>query len=271
MLVAGVDIGSTTAKAVVLCDGKTVSSPILPTGKNPTLAGENALRNALEKADCNLKEVNWIVATGYGRVSAPFANETVTEITCHARGAYQMSPDIRTVIDIGGQDSKVISLGEGGRVIDFVINDKCAAGTGRFLEFTANYVFGVSIEELGALSLAATSPSKISSTCTVFAQAEIVSLLASGASQENITAGLHKSIAQRVGSMAKQIGVRPIVMMTGGVSKNIGVRKALKEELNTELIIPDTIDPQLIGALGATLIASKHAGEHAKKGTGGNR
>jgi predicted CoA-substrate-specific enzyme activase len=258
-LFAGVDIGSTTAKAVVIDEGSAIRSWLLPTGAKPTEAGENALKATLRDLGSDMKDVRYVVATGYGRVLAPFANETVTEITCHALGARQIMPRTRTVIDLGGQDAKAISLDESGRVIDFVINDKCAAGTGRFLEFAAKLVLDVPLEEMGALSLKSTTPVKITSTCTVFAQTEIVSLLASGAKKEDILAGLHRAIAKRVGALAKHVGVRPVVLMTGGVSKNIGVRKALGEELGVEVVTPETMDPQLVGALGASLIARNHS------------
>lgn len=254
-LAAGVDIGSTTAKAVVISNGKVICGQIIPTGTDPALAGMKALEIAVNDADYVASDLKYIVVTGYGRVSAPFADRTVTEITCHGRGARFISPEIRTVIDIGGQDAKVVSLGEGGRVIDFVMNDKCASGTGRFLESAAQLVLHVPLEELGRLSSMATNICKISSTCTVFAQTEIISLLAAGESKENIVAGLHSSIASKVGSMVRRVGVRSAVMMTGGVAKNMGVREALERELKTEIMVPTTIDPQLVGALGAALIA----------------
>ncbi|MBA7478114.1 2-hydroxyisocaproyl-CoA dehydratase activator [subsurface metagenome] len=212
---------------------------------------------AVNDAHHVVSALKYIIVTGYGRVSAPFADRTVTEITCHGRGARFISPEIRTVIDIGGQDAKVISLGESGRVIEFVMNDKCASGTGRFLESAAQLVLYVPLEELGRLSSMATNVCKISSTCTVFAQTEIVSLLAAGESKENIIAGLHYAIASRVGSMVNRVGVRPVIMMSGGVAKNMGVREALERELKTEIMVPTTIDPQLVGALGAALIAEE--------------
>lgn len=258
IVAGGVDIGSTSAKAVILCDGEVIASPILPTGTSPTLAGEKALKLALEKTRHSSNEDKLIVATGYGRVLAPFANETVTEITCHGRGAHHLSSGVRTVIDIGGQDAKAIFLDENGRIVNFLINDKCAAGTGRFLEFISSSVLGVPLQEMGMLSRSATQPAKISSRCTVFAQTEIVSLLAFGETKENIIAGLHKVIAERVGIMVRGVGVRPLVMLTGGVAKNDGVRRALEEELKTEIIVPTTIDPQLVGALGAAIIANDH-------------
>lgn len=257
IIVAGVDIGSTTAKALVLKDGEIIGGLIGPTGTNPALAGKQILDTVISNSNYTASDVKYIVATGYGRVSAPFADKTVTEITCHGRGAHHISPQIRTVIDIGGQDAKVVSLGEDGRVIDFVINDKCASGTGRFLESAAQLVLYVPLENLGELSSKSTKICKISSTCTVFAQTEIVSLLAAGESKENVIAGLHSSIANRVIGMAKRVGVKPEIMMTGGVAKNIGVKKALENDLNMEVIISSDIDPQLVGALGAALIANE--------------
>ncbi len=255
MIVAGIDIGSTTAKSVVLKNGEILGSNLISTGTNPTQAGKQVMELSIKDSDCQPSDIKYIVATGYGRVSAPFADKTVTEITCHGRGARHVSPDIRTVIDIGGQDAKIISMDETGRVVDFAMNDKCASGTGRFLESAAQLVLHVPLEDLGKLSSGATKTAKISSTCTVFAQTEIVSLLAAGESKENIIAGLHSSIASRVGSMAKRVGVKPVVMMTGGVAKNTGVVEALQQELKVPITIPHDIDPQLIGALGAALIA----------------
>jgi len=255
-LIGGVDIGSTTAKAVILKNGEYLRGGIDVTGTNPAQAGQKVLESTLAEAGHKLSELAYTVATGYGRVSAAFADKTVTEITCHGRGAHFVSPQIKTVIDIGGQDAKVISIDESGKVIDFVINDKCASGTGRFLESAAQLVLHVDLEDLGELSSRATAVCKISSMCTVFAQTELISLLAAGESKENIIAGLHSSIASRVGNMANRLGVKPQVMMTGGVAKNRGVRQALENELNIELVIPDGMDPQLVGALGAALIAA---------------
>jgi predicted CoA-substrate-specific enzyme activase len=254
-LSAGVDIGSTTAKAVILNENKQMWTEILPSGTNPPLAGKQVLESTLEKSQHSLNDIKFIIATGYGRVSAEFANKTITEISCHGRGAHHINPSVHTIIDIGGQDAKAISLDEQGKVVDFLINDKCAAGTGRFLESTAQLVLKVPLEELAKLSAKATDKPLISSTCVVFAQTEMISLLASGISVENVIAGLHASVAGRVASMAKRIGVKPSVMMTGGVAKNMGVVTALREELGVDIIVPSEIDPQLIGALGAALLA----------------
>jgi len=238
-IVAGVDIGSTTAKALIMKDGEVLGGLIGPTGTNPALAGKQILEKVIDGSNHTMSDVKYIIATGYGRVSAPFANKTITEITCHGRGAHHISPQIRTVIDIGGQDAKVVSIGEDGKVVDFVMNDKCASGTGRFLESAAQLVLHVPLEDLGELSSKATSICKISSTCTVFAQTEIVSLLAAGESKENVIAGLHSSISNRVIGMAKRVGVKPVIMMTGGVAKNKGVKNALERDLSTEVIIPE--------------------------------
>ncbi|MFC1866081.1 acyl-CoA dehydratase activase [Chloroflexota bacterium] len=256
-IVAGVDIGSTTAKAVVLKDGEIVGGLIGPTGTNPAMAGKKILGKVVSEAGFADSDIKYIVATGYGRISAPFADKTITEITCHGRGAHHISPAIRTVIDIGGQDAKIVSLGENGKVIDFVMNDKCASGTGRFLESSAQLVLNVPLEDLGELSLKATDTCKISNTCTVFAQTEMISLLAAGESKENVIAGLHSSIANRVIGMSKRVGAKPVIMMTGGVAKNRGVIQALERQLNSEVIVPSNIDPQLVGALGAALIANE--------------
>jgi predicted CoA-substrate-specific enzyme activase len=258
-IVIGVDIGSTTAKAVVLNQTKSMWTAIIPSGMSPPLAGKEVYRLALDKSQHAPEDVAYIIATGYGRVSAEFATKTVTEISCHGRGANFLNPATRTIIDIGGQDSKAISLDEHGKVIDFMINDKCASGTGRFLETAAELVLRVRLEDLGALSEKATAVPNISSACTVFAQTEMVSLLATGESVENLVAGLHKSIASKVSSMVKRIGIRPTVMMTGGVAKNSGVIAAFRKELNIDVVVPGIMDPQLVGALGAALIAREMA------------
>jgi len=256
-ITVGVDIGSTTAKAVVLNQHETMWTAIIPSGMSPPLAGKEVFKIVLDKSQHTLEDVAFIIATGYGRVSAEFANKTVTEISCHGRGANFLNPATRTIIDIGGQDSKAISLDEHGKVIDFMINDKCASGTGRFLETAAELVLRVRLEDLGELSARATDTPNISSACTVFAQTEMVSLLASGVSVENLVAGLHRSIASKVSSMVKRIGIRPTVMMTGGVAKNSGVVAAFRKELNINVAVPSNLDPQLVGALGAALIAQE--------------
>ncbi len=253
MYYAGVDVGAATGKVVILGEeGEMVGFSIVPTGASSRRAAEVALEKALEKAGLDRDLVGPMVATGYGRASVDYAEKQVTEITCHARGAYHLYPQARTVIDIGGQDSKVILIGPKGRVLDFLMNDKCAAGTGRFLEVMAR-ALELDIEELGEVGLRARRPVSISSTCTVFAESEVVGLVAEGVSREDIVAGLHKAIARRIGAMAARVGFVPPVIMAGGVAKNRGAVKALEEELGVPLIVPE--EPQIVGALGAALLA----------------
>jgi predicted CoA-substrate-specific enzyme activase len=250
----GIDVGSASAEALILKDGKILAYSILETGANSRKAAEKALEEALKKAGISRTEVGPIVATGYGRISVDFASRQVTEISCYARGISFLYPEVKMVIDIGGQDSKAILVGKNGRVLDFVMNDKCAAGTGRFLEVMAK-AMEVNVEELGEISLRSRNPAEISSTCTVFAESEVVSLIAKGVPVEDIAAGIHKAIARRVGAMARRIGVVPPVAFAGGVAKNVGVVKALEEELGVKLIVPE--EPQIIGALGAALLATE--------------
>jgi (R)-2-hydroxyacyl-CoA dehydratese activating ATPase len=252
MIVAGMDIGSITAETVLLEKEKILAAVILPTGANSRTAAERSLRTALDQACLPREAVSQIVTTGYGRASFPQATRMITEITCHARGAFFVLPQTRTVIDIGGQDSKVIRLDGQGRNVDFQMNDKCAAGTGRFLEVMA-HALEVALEDLGRLSRSAERTIKISSTCTVFAESEVVSLIADNQPKEIIIRGLHDSIADRIMGMAQRVGIEEEVTLTGGVAKNKGVVQALEERLKVKLFIPP--EPQIIGALGAALIA----------------
>jgi (R)-2-hydroxyacyl-CoA dehydratese activating ATPase len=250
---AGVDVGSLATKSVVLVDGKIAGQSMVPTGPNSERNGLIALENALENAGLTRDELTFTVATGYGRISATYANKTVTEITCHAKGAYHLHPTTKTIIDIGGQDCKAIKLDADGNVSDFAMNDKCAAGTGRFLEVIST-VLKVKLEDLGPLSLQATKVVPISSTCAVFAESETVSLLARGETTENIVKGIHYAIANRIAGMSARIGVETDVLFSGGVAKNAGMRAALAEVLKVKINVPE-FDPQLVGALGAALIA----------------
>lgn len=250
---AGVDVGSLGTKAVVFSDGKIIGSNIIRTGINTEENGRESLNGALEKAGVQWDDLAYIVGTGYGRISAPYANKTVTEITCHGKGAHYIHPDTKTIIDMGGQDCKAIRLDENGNVTDFAMNDKCAAGTGRFLEVMAN-VFKVSLSELGELSLQATEVVPISSTCTVFAESETVSLLARGEKPANIIIGIYHAIANRISGMFSRVGLEDDIFFSGGVAKNIGMRHALEEVLGVHLAASE-IDPQLAGAIGAAVIA----------------
>jgi (R)-2-hydroxyacyl-CoA dehydratese activating ATPase len=257
MPVAGVDIGSLTAKAVIMDQGVIIGRSLVLTGYNSRISGRNALDLALAEAGLEESGLDLMVATGYGRLAADFAGDKVTEITCHARGAHSASPEARTVIDLGGQDSKAIAIDERGKVLDFVMNDKCSAGTGRFLEVMAR-ALEIELDDLGRLSLESQSPASISSVCTVFAESEVVSRVAEGVSKVDIVAGIHQAIASRIYAMAVRIPIAERIIMTGGVARNQGVVKALEKRFKTEIIVPPM--PQHMGALGAALIAAERAG-----------
>jgi len=252
MIVAGVDLGAATAKAVILDGDKVLSSSIIPTGFNVARAAEIVTEEAMAKSGGSMSELEYVISTGYGRRAVSFSNKVLTEIICHAAGVSSLMPQARTVIDIGGQDSKVIGLDANDNVSSFVMNDKCAAGTGRFLEVMAR-VLDVDISEMGTLSLLGKEPCQVSSTCTVFAESEMVSLRAEGESRENILAGIHKAMAHRIAIMGSSVGFRKEVVFTGGVAKNIAMRKAMEEEIGMEILVPE--EPQIIGALGAAILA----------------
>jgi predicted CoA-substrate-specific enzyme activase len=254
MITLGIDIGSISTKAALIRDQQILEVYLQPTGHNVPEAGRQAFERILSQARLDSRQVAAVVTTGYGRNSFPLSHKAVTEITCHAAGAYFLSPQVRSVIDIGGQDAKALTMDPSGRVSNFVMNDKCAAGTGRFLEVMAR-ALEISLEEMGALSLKAARAAGISSTCTVFAESEVISLLSQGEPRENIVAGLHASIAVRMASMGRRVGLAEPVMMTGGVAKNSGVVRALEKELGFALQIDN--HAQVIGAIGAALMAAK--------------
>ncbi|MEE8480005.1 MAG: acyl-CoA dehydratase activase [Desulfobacterales bacterium] len=252
MITIGIDVGSITTKAVMMKDGALVSAKVINTGYNTKNAGETVLEDIISEVRIKKSSIERIVATGYGRNSVLFADKAVTEITCHASGGRYLNPKIRSVIDIGGQDSKAIVMDEKGRVKDFAMNDKCAAGTGRFLEVMAR-ALEVNLDDFGKMSLNAENPSIISSICTVFAESEIISLISKGEKRENIIAGIHNSISVRVVAMAGRIGLTAPVMMTGGVAKNIGVVKALEKKTGHSIFVSK--EAQVAGAIGAAIIA----------------
>ncbi|HTY81720.1 MAG TPA: acyl-CoA dehydratase activase [Dehalococcoidales bacterium] len=257
MITAGIDIGSLTAKAVVLKDGEIAGYSVMTAGSDITAAAARVLSQALENAGCRQDDVSSIVSTGYGRAKVQ-AVKTVTEITCDARGAHYLFPEAGMVIDIGGQDSKVIGLDSAGRVVDFAMNDKCAAGTGRFLEVMA-HALEIDLDQLGPVSLKHKKPVVISSMCTVFAESEVVSLIAEGCAREDILNGLHQAIAARVVGMAQGLKLQKTVMLGGGVAKNVGVVKALEDRLKARVKVPQ--EPQILAALGAALCAQEIAGK----------
>jgi len=249
----GLDVGSMSTEAVFVDErGEIVSQVIRSTGAKSIEAAEAALQEGLQAAGLPREAIEKCVATGYGRISVPFADKRVTEITCHGMGAHVLFPNTRTVIDIGGQDSKVIRLDESGKVTDFAMNDKCAAGTGRFLEVMAEKL-DVSLAEMGGLAVAAKEEVSISSVCTVFAESEVVSLVAQDHPKEEILKGLHRSIVNRNWALMQSVGVEQAVTMTGGVAKNVGVVKLLEERLGDPIQVSE--EPQIVGALGAALIA----------------
>jgi predicted CoA-substrate-specific enzyme activase len=252
---AGVDVGSTQTKAVIVQENggvKVLAQALIDTGANVQKAGENGFLAACREGGISTQQVGFVVGTGYGRYKILFGNAQMTEISCHARGAHYLFPNTRTVIDMGGQDSKAISMGPAGNVLDFVMNDKCAAGTGRFLANAAD-VLGVSLDEIGPLSLKGKNPVKITTVCTVFVESDILSYLAQGKKAEDVLSGVHLAIARRTISLARRVPVEPAITMTGGVSRNAGMVQALEEVLGVKLQISP--EAHFAGAMGAALYA----------------
>ena len=253
--VAGIDSGSTSTDVVILDqNGKIKSTMIIPTGGGAMMSAEKSLAAAVEKAGIQEEDIVRIVTTGYGRAYIDSGDDSITEITCHAKGAHYLNPNVRTIIDIGGQDIKAISIDEHGAVTNFLMNDKCAAGTGRFLEMMAR-TLGLSLEEMSVEGLEWKENIVISSMCTVFAESEVVSLVAQNKNVADIIHGLNVSVASKVGALAARLGKKNPgeYMMTGGVAKNQGIINALEEKLGAKLYICD--EAQLCGALGAALFA----------------
>ncbi|MGZ3578887.1 MAG: acyl-CoA dehydratase activase [Syntrophales bacterium] len=253
MITAGIDIGSITTKAAVMAEGKIRGTRVIFTGYNAEQAGAKVYEELLKELGIEKFDVRRVVSTGYGRNSVKFMDKAMTEIICHGAGAHYLNPRARSVIDIGGQDSKAIILDEKGKVKNFAMNDKCAAGTGRFLEVMAR-ALEVDLDGFGALSLRAVDPSRISSLCTVFAESEVISLISKGEKRENIIAGIHESIAARIAAMANRLRIAPLVVMTGGVAKNIGVVKALERKIGMAVEVSEYA--QVNGAIGAALLAT---------------
>jgi len=250
---AGVDVGSISAEVVIVDEtGREAGAAVEFTGADSVAASERTLLIALREAGITKDDLSRVVSTGYGRERVPFAQDRVTEITCHARGAVSLFPEARTVVDIGGQDSKVIRVDQEGRVQNFQMNDKCAAGTGRFLEVMAR-ALEVELVEMGPLGLASTEKVSVSSVCTVFAESEVVGLIHQGLDRKDIIRGIHAAVADRTRALMGRVGVEPEVVMTGGVAKNQGVVQELSDRLGQKLHIPE--EPQTVGALGAALIA----------------
>lgn len=252
MFTMGIDVGSASSKVVILEDGSRVAaSEVVQIGTGST-GPKRALDAALQKAGLSLSDISKTVATGYGRFAFDGADKQVSEISCHARGIYFLIPTARTIIDIGGQDAKAIRLDSKGHVRQFYMNDKCAAGTGRFLEVMSR-VLEVPIEQMDRYGACATEPAAVSSTCTVFAESEVISQLSKGISKENIIAGVHRSVASKACALIYRAGVEEDIVMSGGVARNAGVVEAISRELAKPVLVAPS--PQTTGALGAALFA----------------
>ena len=263
MYFAGVDIGSTMTKTVLMdTNGKVLSAIKGPTGPEHRQLANEVMKMALEQAGLQLEDISYVVATGYGRLNVPFADRQITELTCHARGVSSLFPNVRTAIDIGGQDAKCMKI-DNGKLLNFAMNDKCAAGTGRFLEVIAA-TLGIKLEDLGDISLKSAKKVEISNLCTIFAQQEIVARLSEGEKPEDIIAGLHDALSSRVAALAHRLKIEPDVVLTGGVAKNLGIVKAMKENLGCELLVPE--DPLLTGAMGAAILAKELSSAATAKG-----
>jgi len=253
---AGVDVGSTQTKAVIVDEqGRIVGRSLTDTGANVIQAAQSAFDEALAQSGVREMDVEYVIGTGYGRYRVTFGNTQVTEISCHGRGASHMFPGTRTVVDMGGQDTKAIRVSASGEIDDFCMNDKCAAGTGRFLG-AASMALDIPLPELGGKALQSTKPVKISTTCTVFAESEVLAWLGKGKKIEDILWGVHTSIAVRTIGLLRRVGVEEQVTFTGGVSRNQAMVKALEDRLEIKLNVSE--DSHYMGALGAALFALDH-------------
>jgi predicted CoA-substrate-specific enzyme activase len=252
---AGIDIGSLTGKALLFEDSEILGFKVIRVKKTPVESAEKVFEAVLSETNINREDIKFVVSTGYGRDNIPFSNKSMTEITCHGLGAHFLMSGVRTIIDIGGQDCKVISVDRTGKLVEFAMNEKCSAGTGRYLEIMADLLH-ISLTELGTLSLKSKTPVQLKSTCSIYAQAEVLQHISSGVKKPNIAAGINKAMAERVYTMTKRVKIRPDVVISGGVAKNVGVVGYLEEMINTKFLrLP--IDPQIIGALGAAVIAQE--------------
>ncbi len=254
MITAGCDIGSRSAKAVIFENDKIISTAVIPSKLDPAESAKEVMNKALESASLKMDNLDKIVGTGYGQQEVPFAHSLESEIVCHAKGAWWNIPSARMVIDIGGQDSKAIKIDEKGNVIRYTYNDKCASGTGRFLEIMADALL-VKLDEMGDLGKTYTEKLSISNQCVIFAETEVVSLINEEKEVADILNALHHSLGSRVASQARSLVIDEDVIMTGGVAKNSGVFDALSQGLGVSLKSLDGVDPQINGALGAAIIA----------------
>jgi predicted CoA-substrate-specific enzyme activase len=264
VIFAGIDIGSRAAKAVIMDGDNILSSAIIDTGPESARTARSVMETALKSTDITLEDIRYIVATGYGRVLVPFAAENISEISCHARGINWYFPSVRTILDMGGQDCKAINCDGDGVVTNFVMNDKCAGGTGRFLEMIAD-VLGVPLEESGDLALQSKNTVMFNTICAVFAKSDAIAYLRKGIAKSDILAGLHEAIATRSLNLLKRISIEKDFAITGGISKNSGMVRKLTEKVGLEPLMCE--DPQLVGALGAALFArERYSGGEIKTG-----
>jgi len=250
---AGVDVGSTQTKAVIIDEARSiVSRALIDTGANVVAAAEYAYLEALQNSGLMEEQIEYVVGTGYGRYRVTFGNTQVTEISCHGRGAVHLFPETRTVLDMGGQDTKAIRVSPAGEILDFCMNDKCAAGTGRFLGAAAA-ALEIPLGELGATALQAQKPVRISTTCTVFAESEVLSWLGKGKAIEEILLGVHQSIGSRSIGLLRRVGIEEQLTFTGGVARNLGMVQVLNESLGLQVNVSE--DSHFMGAIGAALFA----------------
>ena len=258
MYTLGIDIGSTTSKCVILKDGKEIIAKALVQAGTGTAGPKQAYDQVLGNAGLKKSDITMTLATGYGRNTYPEADGQMSELSCHGKGVYFKNPACRTIIDIGGQDAKVISLSDSGNISNFVMNDKCAAGTGRFLDVMAN-VLQLKITDLEVYAARAKNPCNISSTCTVFAESEVISHLSQNVNLDDLVAGICESVAKRTATLAKRCTIKKDVCMSGGVAQNSGVLNALSKELGCQVQMVE--DAQYMGALGAAIAAFEKSGD----------
>jgi predicted CoA-substrate-specific enzyme activase len=252
--VVGIDIGSAFSKAVVMAKGEIISYHVMPSGGNYKLTAEEVAGKALAKAKLSLKDIGYTVATGYGAANVSFSNQTASDISCLARGVYYLFPSARTAIDIGGQFTKVFKLDDRGKATAFLLSEKCAAGSGRFLQVIAK-VLQIDLKDIGELSLRSKHKVDFNTGCAVFAESEAVSRIAEGATKEDILAGLHRTLAAKIQTMVERLGIEPDCALVGGGAKDIGLVKNIEESLACRLLVPQ--EPQVVASLGAALFAGE--------------
>jgi predicted CoA-substrate-specific enzyme activase len=263
MITLGVDIGSLTGKAVILKDDEILARSLILTGPDSVETGTTVTRNVLDQAGLTLEDMDYTVSTGYGRIVIPFADKNISEISCHAKGATWFFPTARTILDMGGQDCKAIRCDQNGKVANFIMNDKCAAGAGRSMGIVAELV-ETPIEELGELSLQAENGGvPISSTCVVFARSEILAYLRKGVPKSEVLAGACEALCSRVKGLLKRVGVEEDFVISGGIAKNVGVVRRLEQSLGVHA--KKCYEPQIVGALGAAVFAREQLLKRSRK------